>query len=104
MGPNRVTPGGPDVDLKRPDRLKSIKADGNCLFRTCSSFILTGSENQHMTVRQAILDHMVRIAHLLLFHLINGSHTSIQSYIDDNGFLHVGVRIGNAHSSPYATN
>ena len=37
-----------------------------------------------MTVRHAILDHMVRITHLLLFHLINGSHTSIQSYIDDN--------------------
>ena len=34
-----------------------------------------------MTVRHAILDHMVRIAHLLLFHLIKGSHTSIQSYI-----------------------
>ena len=77
------TPGGPDVDLKRPNRLKSIEGDGNCLFRTFS-FILTGSENQHMTVRHAILDHMVRIAHLLLFHLINGSHTSIQSYIDDN--------------------
>ena len=34
MGPNRVTPGGPAVDLKHPDRLKSIRGDGNCLFRT----------------------------------------------------------------------
>ena len=80
MGPNRVTPGGPDIDLKPPNRFKRIGGDGNCLFRTFS-FILTGSENQHMAVRQAILDHMVRTAHLLLFQHIRSSHTSVQSYI-----------------------
>ena len=67
MGPNRVTPGGPDVYLKPPNGFKRIEGDGNCVFRTFS-FILTGSDNQHnMAVRQAILDHMVRTAHLLLF-------------------------------------
>ena len=80
MGPNRVTPGGPDVDLKPPNGFKRLEGDGNCLFRTFS-FILTGSENQHMAVRQAILDHMVRTAHLLLFQHIRSSHTSVQSYI-----------------------
>ena len=76
MGPNRVTPGGPDIDLKPPNRFKRIGGDGNCLFRTFS-FILTGSENQHMAVREAILDHMVRTAHLLLFQHIRSSHTSV---------------------------
>ena len=80
MGPNRVTPGGPDIDLKPPNRFKRIGGDGNCLFRTFS-FILTGSEDQHMPVREAILDHMVRTAHLLLFQHIRSSHTSVQSYI-----------------------
>ena len=77
VGPNRVTP---DIDLKPPNGFKRIEGDGNCLFRTFS-FILTGSEYQHMAVRQAILDHMVRTAHLLLFQHIRSSHTSVQSYI-----------------------
>ena len=34
-----------------------------------------------MAVCQAILDHMVRTAHLLLFQHIRSSHTSVQSYI-----------------------
>ena len=34
-----------------------------------------------MAVRQAILDHMERTAHLLLFQHIRSSHTSVQSYI-----------------------
>ena len=34
-----------------------------------------------MAVREAILDHMVRTAHLLLFQHIRSSHTSVQSYI-----------------------
>ena len=84
VGPNRVTPGGPDIDLKPPNGFKGIGGDGNCLFRTFS-FILTGSEDQHMAVREAILDHMVRTAHLLLFQHIRSSHTSVQSYIASRG-------------------
>ena len=61
-----------------------------------------------MTVRHAILDHMVRITHLLLFHLINGSHTSIQSYIDDNEMNTFGTWGSELEMltlySPYATN
>ena len=60
-----------------------------------------------MAVREAILDHMVRTAHLLLFQHIRSSHTSVQSYIasskmDKVWFL--GYRNGNARSSPHATN
>ena len=40
VGPNRVIPGGPDIDLKPPNRFKRIDGDGNCLFRTFS-FIYT---------------------------------------------------------------
>ena len=44
-----------------------------------------------MAVRQAILDHMVRTAHLLLFQHIRSSHTSVQSYIDDNEMSEFGI-------------
>ena len=90
MGPNRVTPGGPDIDLKPPNRFKRIGGDGNCLFRTFS-FILTGSEDQHMPVREAILDHMVRTAQLLLFQHIRSSHTSVQSYIASSEMKKFGI-------------
>ena len=69
------TPGGPDVDLKRPDRLKSIEGDGNCLFRTFS-FILTGSENQRMTVRHAILDQALTVMTVSLSLVLDRSSTS----------------------------
>ena len=54
--PTRVRPGGPNVPLTRPDMhsLKRIQGDGNCLFRALS-YIITGSEEQHMAVRNAIL-------------------------------------------------
>ena len=38
--------------------------DGNCLFR-CFSYILTGSQDQHLVIRMAIVAHMRSIAHLL---------------------------------------
>ena len=83
--PTRVRPGGPNVPLTRPDMrsLKRIQGDGNCLFRALS-YIITGSEEQHMAVRNAILDHMVTIAHFLLgHHLLN--YDSIQTYIVASG-------------------
>ena len=79
---NSVRPGGPDVLLTAPDlrTIKRILGDGNCLFRSLS-YIITGSENQHMAVRAAILQHMVHIAHFLLVHYID--YTSIQEYIQE---------------------
>ena len=78
---NRVRTGGPNITLTHPDMrsVKRIEGDGNCLFRAFS-YIITGSESQHMAVRLAILNHMVNIAHFILDHHIVG-YTSIQQYI-----------------------
>ena len=54
--------------------------DGNCLFRTLS-FIITGSEEQHTLVHEAILHHMLQIAHFMLSHHIIG-HSSVSEYIE----------------------
>ena len=78
---NRVRVGGPNVPLTRPDMrsVTRIEGDGNCLFRAFS-YIITGSESQHMAVRLAILSHMINIAHFILDHHILG-YNSIQQYI-----------------------
>ena len=44
-----------------------------------------------MAVRHAILDHMVRTAHLLLFQHIRSSHTSVQSYIASSRMDYFGI-------------
>ena len=63
-GKNRVRPGGPNVSLTPPDMrtIKRIMGDSNCLFRSLA-YIITGSEDQHMAIRTAILEHMIDIAH-----------------------------------------
>ena len=73
---NSVRPGGPDVPLTAPDlhTIKRIPGDGNCPFRSLS-YIIMGSENQHMAVRAAILQHMVHISYFLLVHYLD--YTSI---------------------------
>ena len=56
---NKVTRGGPNVPLGPPDprAIKPIAGYGNCFFRSIS-YIITGSELQHMDVRRVVLDHM----------------------------------------------
>ena len=75
--------GGPEVTLTRPRTIQSIQGDGNCLFRALS-FIITGSEEQHTLVREAILHHMLQIAHFMLSHHIN-DHSSVSEYIQHTG-------------------
>ena len=79
----RIRVGGPNISLTRPDMrtVKRIEGDGNCLFRAFS-YLITGSESQHMAVRLAILNHMINIAHLILDHHVLG-YSSIQDYIAD---------------------
>ena len=62
---NKFQPGGPTVILKHPDLKTVVKGigDGNCLFR-CFSYILTGSQDQHLAIRMAIVAHMRSIAQL----------------------------------------
>ena len=80
--PNRFARGGPNTALTWPNfqTVRRITGDGNCLFRSFS-LIITGSQDHHLAVRVAILEHMQTIGHLLL-----GAHvaqTSIDSYCQD---------------------
>ena len=63
-GPNRITPGSPNAPLANPVGFKNIRGDGNCMFRSLS-FIITGSEDQHIHVRRAIIRHMRDIGNVL---------------------------------------
>ena len=57
--------GSPDTVLTRPDlrSLRNVGADGNCYFHALS-YIITGSETQHMEIREGILSYMLTIQHL----------------------------------------
>ncbi len=68
-GPNGVTPGDSNVPLTRPTNFKRIVGDGNCLFRSFS-LILTGSEEQHLAIRGAIVQHMRTIGDAIWPHQI----------------------------------
>ena len=56
-GPNGIASGSPSTPLTNPIGFKNIRGDGNCMFRAFS-FIITGSEDQYMQVRHAIIRHM----------------------------------------------
>ena len=53
------------------------------MFRSFS-YVITGSQTQHMAVRKAILNHMVEIAHLLYAHHYDlfAGYSSVQQYIE----------------------
>ena len=59
--------GGPNVPLTHPRRCRLIKGDGNCLFRSFS-YLITGTEQQHAQVRQAIVNHLRFIENWMLPH------------------------------------
>ena len=71
--------GGLNVPLTRPRRVKSILGDGNCLFRSFS-YLITGTEQQHIQVREVILNHLCRIQHWMLNH-ISTEYSSAIEYI-----------------------
>ena len=50
--------------LDKPTKKKDIDMDGNCFFRAIS-YILTGDQGEHMTVRNRIVDHMCKIRNKL---------------------------------------
>ena len=51
IGPNGITPGGPEVCMTKPLSERLIYGDGNGLFRSLS-FIITGDEKQHMQAHE----------------------------------------------------
>ena len=74
--PNRVSRGGPGVPLGPPDprSAKSIGGDSKCFF--CSiSYIITGSDLQHIDVCKVIVDHMKFIGYY------PAGNTSAEQYI-----------------------
>ena len=87
-------PGGPDTVLTRPDlrSLRNVQPDGNCYFRALS-YVITGSEAQHMEIREAIVSYMLSIENLLIGHDSTGHANflepfnvhSVQQYIDNSG-------------------
>ena len=83
--------GGPTVPLTRPDMrsVRHIQGDGNCLF-WAFSYILTGSEEQHLAVRHAVLDHLINNAQFFLGHHLTG-YNSVQSYIASTGMDQDGI-------------
>ena len=59
--------------------MKSILGDGSCLF--CSFFyLLTGSKEQYAQVREAVLNHLLRIEDFMVGHHII-EYSSIVEYI-----------------------
>ena len=64
IGFNQITPGSHNVTLTNPVSFRSIQSDGNFMFRAFS-FILTGSEDQHLLVHSIILHHMRVVGELL---------------------------------------
>jgi len=86
--------GGTDVNLTRPNlqTLCNVEGDGNCLFRAFS-YVITGSEDQHIEVRNALVNYMLLIENYLVGHGEDGNynylypfgHTSVQNYIDNSG-------------------
>ena len=87
-------PGGPDTVLTRPDlrSLRNVQPDGNCYFRALS-YVTTGTEAQHMEIREAILSYMLSIENLLIGRDRSGHANflepfnvhSVQQYIDNSG-------------------
>ena len=71
--------GGPNVPLTCPRRVRHILGDVNCLF--CSlSYIITGTEDQHLQVREVLLNHLARIEDMIGHH-ISGEYSSAIEYI-----------------------
>ena len=83
--------GGTNVILIRPimSTLQNVYGDGNCLFRAFS-YIITGSEHQHLEVRNSLLSYMLSIENFLVGYGEDGrynylqpfGHTTVQNYID----------------------
>ena len=72
-------------ELKVPRKYYQVDMDGNCFFR-CISYILTGSEDYHETIRGHVVDHMSKIQEKVKGYLNNHPQTYIsQSGIEKDG-------------------
>ncbi|XP_041461886.1 uncharacterized protein LOC121413199 isoform X1 [Lytechinus variegatus] len=70
------------VPLEQPKDVKDIEDDGNCFYRAIS-FALTGSEEYHLIIRQAILTHLMENEDRFVGFLRMG-YSSISHYVSSN--------------------
>ena len=78
---SKTTPGGLHVPLTAPASVRTIMGDGNCFFRSLS-YIITGCEEQHKSVRRAIVRHMRSFGHLLHLWHHGRSVENVVEYIE----------------------
>ena len=81
---NKCAPGGPDIGLKHPTFVHKITGDGNCLFRALS-YIISGSETQHLKVRSLIVEHLKSSHAYSRLHPNYIPDTSVEQYIERTG-------------------
>ena len=72
-------------ELGFPSETKSITSDGNCFFRAIS-YAIFNNECHHMTIRNAIVNHLLKHEGLFKSFLRSGYH-SVSSYILKKGML-----------------
>ena len=80
--------------------IRKIRGDGNCLFRAMS-YIITGSEDQHLAIRHAITTHMLSIPELLTdlgadgsescLEYYNGGYSSVEQYLEQTRMAESGM-------------
>ena len=73
------------MPLTQPEQTHPIGGDGNCMFRSVS-YVMTGSQEQHLKVLAKTLEHMETIAPLVLGHIKGRSSamskfSSVKEYV-----------------------
>ena len=82
---NGVSAGGPAFPLRHPNltTLKNTRSDGNCMFRALS-YLITGTQAQHLAVRAAIVRHLLQYDDLFTCSAqvgVNANYNSLSKYI-----------------------
>ena len=82
---NGVSAGGPAVPLRRPNltTLKSMRSGGYCMFRALS-YLITGTQAQHLGVCAAIVRHLLQFDDLFMCSAqvcVNANYNSLSEYI-----------------------
>lgn len=72
--------------LDSPRRFHRTKGDGNCFFRSLS-FVISGSEENHLQLRDKVLAHMQERSNGLEMYL----NANMESYLNESGMMHDGV-------------
>ena len=87
---NGTETGGTDILARAPSSVHDTIGDGNCLFRTIS-FIMSGSEDNHLEVRKALVQHMEESSSLnVSLPQLFDAHT-VHEWIIQNGMRNSGT-------------